>query len=298
MRVLLTGGSGFIGRNLSRHLITEGHTVFCLCRESSIFDFHHTNLHRVPIRDYSEIATKMEEIRPDGVIHLATRFESAHAPEHITDLIYSNIEYGAYLIEAACRYQVPWFLNTGTFWQHYEGACYLPVNFYAATKQAFEDIARYYYSLGKILFVTLCLNDTYGPGDTRRKIFNLWKKISKTGETLAMSPGEQIMDMIYIDDVVSAFLLLCTRLETGQVKNNGKIYYLSAREKYSLRELAQLFETVSGKKLPIIWGKLPYRPRETMYPRCYGEPLPDWNQKVNFQEGIQYFLRGKNGRKS
>lgn len=294
MKILLTGGSGFIGRNLSRCLITEGHTVFCLCRENSIFDFDHTNLHRVPIRDYSEIAAQMEKIRPSGIIHLATHFESSHTPDQIADLIHSNVEYGAYLIEAACRHHVPWFLNTGTFWQHYEGAVYLPVNFYAATKQAFEDIAKYYYSQGKILFVTLCLNDTYGPDDSRRKIFNLWKTISETGETLAMSPGEQLMDVLHIDDVVCAFLLLCNRLEAGKEQNNGEIYYISAKEKYSLKELSQIFEAISGKKLSIEWGKLPYRPRETMNPRCYGKQLPGWNQQVTFREGIQKFFQKQN----
>ena len=292
MKILLTGGSGFIGRNLSRQLIAEGHTVFCLCRTSSVFEFAHPDLHRVPVHDYSEIADKMEEIRPSGIIHLATRFEASHEPGQIADLIHTNIEFGAYLIDAACRCQVRWFLNTGTFWQHYEGMDYLPVNFYAATKQAFEDIAKYYYSQEKILFVTLCLNDTYGPGDTRRKIFNLWKQISETGETLAMSPGEQIMDMLHIDDVVFAFLLLCKRLETGGEQNNGETYYISAAEKYSLKELSRIFEAVSGKKLPIEWGKLPYRPRETMNPRCSGKPLPDWCQKMTFQKGIQNFLTG------
>ena len=52
------------------------------------------------------------------------------------------------------------------------------------------------------------LSDTFGPDDIRPKIFNLWKRISETGESIDMSLGEQLIDVTYIEDVIAAFVRL------------------------------------------------------------------------------------------
>ena len=52
------------------------------------------------------------------------------------------------------------------------------------------------------------LSDTFGPDGIRPKIFNLWKRISETGESIDMSLGEQLIDVTYIEDVIAAFVRL------------------------------------------------------------------------------------------
>ena len=123
------------------------------------------------------------------MVHLATRFLAAHDRHQVRDLIDTNVRFGAELLEAAHHANVRWFLNTGTFWQHFHSDDYAPVNLYAATKQCLDDIGRYYAAACGLRFITLMLNDTYGPDDHRPKLFNLLRTLALTGEALDMSPN-------------------------------------------------------------------------------------------------------------
>ena len=70
--------------------------------------------------------------------------------------------------------------------------------------------------------MTLKLCDTYGPWDTRTTILALFKRIAETGEELAMSPGEQQIDLWHIDDVIAGFRVLIRRL--SEEKEQGEEY--------------------------------------------------------------------------
>ncbi len=195
-------------------------------------------------------------------------------------------------MECAAQAKVKWFINTGTFWQHYEDKKYSPVNLYAATKQAFESIAQFYWETNQIKFCTLKLSDTFGSGDTRQKIFNLWQKIAETGECLEMSPGEQIIDISHIDDIISAFALLAKHLNNNHPEvKNGDIFAVKANERYTLKELAVLFEKATNQKLNINWGGRPYRAREVMEPWKEGKVIPEFSQKKTLKQYIKSTIK-------
>ncbi|MFN8575926.1 MAG: NAD-dependent epimerase/dehydratase family protein [Candidatus Sericytochromatia bacterium] len=225
------------------------------------------------------------ETKIDGVIHLASKFLVNHNTNDINDLINSNILFSTQLLELSCKNNLKWFINTGTFWQHYNNSDYTPVNLYSATKQAFESIAKFYTETYNIRFTTLKLNDTYGANDTRAKIFNLWLKSSNNNETLDMSLGEQLMDIVYIDDVVQAYIELVNWINNTS-NDLESSYYISSGNLISLRKLSILFEESTGKKLNINWGAREYRQREVMKPSCKGAIVPNWEPKISFKEGI------------
>jgi hypothetical protein len=139
-----------------------------------------------------------------------------------------------------------------------------PVNLYAATKQAFEDILSYYVDAHGLKVMTLALFDTYGPGDPRQKLVSLLWKTALSGQELAMSPGEQLIDIVYIDDVLDAFVVAADLL---MEQSEGHLRYgISSGQPIRLIDLAKIFEEASGLTLPISWGGRPYRPREVMKP--------------------------------
>ena len=101
------------------------------------------------------------------------------------------------------------------------------------------------------------------------------------------------MDILYIDDVISGICLLKELLENeAPVISEQKIFYLSAKERHSLRETAEIFEKILGRKLNIEWGGRPYREREVMNPTCTGILLPGWENKFSLEDGISKFLNG------
>ena len=288
MRILVTGATGFIGTNLTRDL-RKKHNLFILGQFEG--DPEKLDLPGIVMSDdIPRLADYMKTNEIEGIIHLASLYLTVHKPEEIKNLVSSNVYFGTAVLEAAsiagC---VKWFLNTGSIWQNYnvKGMDYNPVNLYAATKQAFIDMAKYYTDVFGIRFCTLKLCDTYGPNDTRRKLFMLFKDYSESGEVLKMSPGEQLIDLIYITDIIAGFThlaeLLASDIELGEE------YVLTSGRQIPLKELANLFCEVSGRKLNIEWGGRSYRDREVMVP-WKGIPVPGWKAEVNVKQGILNFL--------
>jgi len=289
MNILITGATGFIGKNIIDQLILE-HNLFVIVKESSELHFRESIKTFLFEENIPELSLWIKEHNIEGVVHLASLFIAQHKAEDIKPLIDSNLYFGTALLEALQGCSIKWFLNTGTIWQNriHDSSEYNPVNLYASTKQAFISIAEYYAQTNSFQFVTLKLCDTYGKNDTRRKIFNLFKQVSESGETLNMSPGDQKMDIVYIDDVVSGFTTLISLLDKKLVTE--KEYVLSSGNRLSLKQLAAIFSEVCGKPLSLVWGELPYRKNEVMIPWCQGETVPTWTPKVDLYTGIKRFI--------
>jgi nucleoside-diphosphate-sugar epimerase len=289
---LVTGASGFIGGHLVSRLAREGWQVHIVIREGSHLpatsEFSHVVKHTHDGTTEGMIRL-VGEAKPDVVFHLASLFLSQHEPKDVEPLVLSNILFGSQLLEAMRVNGVSQIVNTGTSWQHYNNDDYNPVCLYAATKQAFEDILAYYTEATSIKAVTLQLFDTYGPDDPRPKLFHLLAKTANGQEVLAMSPGEQLIDLVYIDDVVDAYLCAIETLDN--LSTGHQVYAVSSGKPLQLRELVSIYEKVVSVKLPIAWRKRSYRPREVMVPWNRGRSLTGWYPKVSLAEGIQRTLK-------
>ena len=279
---LITGATGFVGSHLARRLVKDGWAVHVVVRSTSKLDLIHDIEDAIHFHVYDGTFDSMQvtlaKTRPDTIFHLASLFLSQHQPQDINTLIQSNITFGTHLVEAAVANGCFQFINTGTSWQHYENEDYNPVNLYAATKQAFEDILKYYVEAHGLKAITLKLFDTYGPDDHRPKLINLLKRAAETGESLEMSPGEQLIDLVHVDDVVEAF---CVAQDVVSEKN-GKMfndYGVSSGYSMSLKKIVSGLESVIGKEINVYWGGRPYRKREVMLTWNRFNILPGWITK-------------------
>lgn len=285
---LVTGSTGFVGGHLVRRLVREGWQVHVVSRIGSCLpdapELAHVKNH---IHDGStqSLVECVTHAKPDVVFHLASLFLSQHAVKDIESLIQSNVLFGSQLLEAMKLNGVACFINTGTSWQHFNNEDYNPVCLYAATKQAFEAILEYYVQACDIKAITLKLFDTYGPDDRRPKLFNLLNKAAKTGEPLDMSAGEQLIDLVHIDDVVEAYVLAAQRVLAGKALKH-EIYAVSSGHPLPLRELVELYATVTEQVVPVNWGARPYRYREVMVSWKQGENLPEWMPKISLKTGL------------
>jgi len=291
--ICITGVTGFIGTNLLNVLRADRNlSITAIVRSKDSFQ----KITDKNINCYLDDGNTKSLVdfflrnKFDAVIHLASLFIKDHTSEEIDSLIASNLLFGTRLLEAATISRVNFFINTGTFWQHYNGQAYSPVNLYAATKQAFEVIAQYYRETFSLNFITIYLNDTYGPGDSRRKILNLWSLMTDS-DSIEMSPGNQKINLLHVDDVVSGYVGLIQLINSGEFhKNFSNEYSLKASEEITLRELAEMYEEISGKKLNINWGASSYRVREVMSVWDKGTPIPGWKQKISLAEGLKNFI--------
>ncbi len=293
MKLLISGATGFIGAHLIKRLQKEKHEVVAIVRPSTTrADLPQKIPTYVFNNDVPELIAFMSREKFDGVIHLASLFLAQHKADDLKNLIDSNLFFGTALIEGSTKSNTRWFINTGTFWQHYKNKKYSPVNLYAASKQAFETLAQYYIETTSINFVTIKLSDTFGPGDTRPKIFNLLSKIKASKETLDMSQGEQILDISYIENVIDGYMRMITLLSKKDGDSlRGKSFAISAKKRFTLQELVKVFEKMTGSKLSINWGGRSYRDREVMVPWEKGLPIPGFKPKHSLEDGIRKTLK-------
>lgn len=292
MNILITGATGFIGKNLIKSLEQE-YNIFLLIRETTDLTSA-SNYNYFCFKDnIDELSNYIKKNNITGVVHLASLYVAQHKSDQVKDIILSNVYLGTAIIEASIQAGVDWFINTGTFWQNYihDKEEYCPVNLYAASKQAFADMAKFYTESYPIKFVTLKICDTYGPKDTRRKILNLFKDISITGESLDMSEGNQVLDILFIDDVINGFEKLIDMMKKPNLEIIRDEYVLTSSKKYSLKDLANIFTEITGQNLNINWGKKEYRKREVMIPWERGSKLPNWEPLYTLEEGIKIFMK-------
>lgn len=264
-RILVTGGTGYIGSTLVKQLYNEGFDIFLVTRSPAHSKFNYLPNDNIYVHDgsTSKLVGIVSSIKPDLIIHLAAFFTPQHQLEDLEPLILSNLLFGTQLLEAMSQGGVKYLINTGTHWQHYEGESYNPVNLYAATKQAFETLAKYYQEKDKVRILTIKLIDTYGPFDPRPKVLSLLKKLALSDGVLDMSPGDQELGLLYIDDVIEAYMIGLTMVKELQPGENLRVV-AAPKVSHSLKQVVETFETVIGKKLNIRWGDRPYREREMM----------------------------------
>ncbi len=288
-RALITGAAGFIGGSLVRRLLAEGWEVHALlgrtCRRETLKDVEH----QVTVHNHDgsmdSMLTILQKTRPDVVFHLASLFLADHRPEDVGALIQSNLLLSTQLAEAMTACGISRLVNTGTSWQHYHQAGYRPVNLYAATKQAFEDILAYYHDARSLSCITLELYDNYGPDDPRRKLVQILFDAARSGELLDMSPGEQVLDLLHVDDVVLAFEVAAERLRTVQTPVQESFHV--SGERVTVRDLAVIIARVTGREIRVVWGRRPYRPREVMVPVSAGPSLPGWAPALKLESGLR-----------
>ena len=287
---LVTGSSGFIGSHLVRSLRSAGWCVHTLARPDAARDARAAA--GVQIHPYSgemdDVVQAVRRSKPDVVFHLASLFLAQHTPGQVGPLIESNVLLGTQLLEAMSEAGVRHFINTGTSWQYFHQESFRPVNLYAATKQAFEDVLAFYTDAAGIRAITLSLFDSYGLADPRRKLLRLLMDCLQTKEVLQMSPGDQVIDLVHVDDLCAAFLHAAS-LVTDPVQPAMRSYAISGGERMTLRELVAVLEEVAGTSLHIDWGARPYRPREVMRPGD-GPALPGWEPKVPIRQGLRQLL--------
>ena len=290
MKILVTGATGFIGGHLVRKLLNDQHEIHVLIRPETNHNQIKSTIVHTHLGSTQNMIEIIEDAKPDAVIHLASLFIGEHKSADVEALIKSNVVLSTQLVEAMSVNEVRMLINVGTSWQHYADADYNPVNLYAATKQAFRSVLSFYLETADLRVINLEVFDTFGPNDQREKLFNLLNRLRVTGETISMSPGNQFLDPIYIDDVCDAFLVALDRLQSGRVKRS-ETYSVCSGESIQLKELIKIYENVSKTKLNVDWGGRPYKTREVMHPWSGGVTLPGWSPKVSIEKGIKILLK-------
>ncbi|QCB93134.1 NAD-dependent epimerase/dehydratase family protein [Cellulomonas shaoxiangyii] len=290
-RVLVTGGTGFVGRHLVRSLAADGIEVHVPTRATSARRPAlpaATLLHPLE-RPSVDVAELIARVEPDTVFHLATHFVARHRPAELADMVDSNVTLGTVVAEAAVAAGAR-LVHTTSAWQHHGGAEYDPVSLYAAMKQAFVDVVRYFAEVDGLDAREVCLFDTYGPDDDRHKLVDVLLDGAVTGATLDMSSGTQLVDLTHVSDVVAGLRVAAEH--PGPVRGR---FVLRSGAPVTVRALTDVVRDVTGRPLDVRWGTRPDRPREMREDwRVTSEPW-DWSPELSLEAGLADVWAARDG---
>ena len=255
-RILVTGSSGFIGQKLVSALQNNGLTVatlshsISLCNPSNLLEINvHNQTWEKELLDFS----------PDFVFHLAGKSNYPNSFEEKEELWAANVGFGNKLLDVILKIPKVTFVNFNTSLA-YKGSKLFPYTYYALTKSCFYQTLAFFASQNKIAVFNLILFNVYGNGDTTKRALNYIIDSLGQKEVVAMSPGEQLLDFVHVDDVVSLSLQLLDEKPTNTLED----IYVGTGKGTTLKEATQLIEILSNKKTVIDFGGIPYRMEEKM----------------------------------
>ena len=288
-RALVTGATGFVGRHLCRRLVADGWEVTAVVRDPGSPRVPAGVAAEAPPDDHAGFVDLVRNADPEVCLHLATHFAAEHRPNDVVPMLDANVVLGTRLAEALVDAGGVPLVNTGTAWQHVGGADYDPVSLYAATKQAFTDILRYHAARRGLPVATLTLVDTYGPDDDRAKLVPALLDVGRSGRPLELSDGGQMIDLVHIDDVVGAFVLVIDllRSDRASVAADGTTRWaVSSGRPVTLRDLVSRFSTATCLPIDARWGVRPRRAVEMREPWPSVAPPPGWRPTVDLDHGL------------
>lgn len=291
MKLLITGGTGFVGTTLVPYLYERGYRDIALLvrsREKAGRKFKGLRLTLIS----TESADWTEDVAsyaPNTVIHLAAYFTGCHDLQNVTALVNSNILFTTQLLEALCGTGCAAFINIGTFTEFADGdGEYLPANLYSASKTAVRPIIAYYQSVSHFKWINVIVYSPYGRKNDSKKVIDYLMEAVGSEEPVSFTEGIQVLDFIHVDDMADFFLTLLKKLP--ELSDDYYQFHLGTGEGHTVRKAGEIMEKVWGRKVNAAWGSREYSPYDLMHavaPNQKNIKLLGWKAKLSLEDGIR-----------
>lgn len=295
-RVIVTGATGFVGANLARRLLSEGHEVHLLLRNgytpwriAEIASAVHC--HEVDLGDQEGLRRAFALIQPEWVFHLAVHGAYSSQAD-LQQMVQTNIVGTINLVEAALSAGVAAFVNTGSSSEYglkdhapTENEWLDPNSYYAVTKASATQYCRHIAHRNGLHLPTLRLYSVYGPYEEPTRLIPALVMRGLRGELPPLVDPAVSRDYVYVDDVVEAYLLAATvpNQETGAVYNVGTAVQTS------LREVVGIARRVMDIAAEPVWGSMPNRGWDTTVWVADNRKIQldlGWCPHVTFEAGL------------
>jgi nucleoside-diphosphate-sugar epimerase len=294
----VTGGAGFIGANLVRRLLTEGHDVYVLVRPASdrwrLAEVSGAvTIVELDVRNRDDVMRTIQDVRPEWLFHLAAYGNSAHedSMHRIADVVFGG---AANLMDACGRFGCAAFVNAGSsseygFKAHppSETERLEPNSYYAVCKAAATLLGQHHATRTAMRVVTLRLYSVYGPWEDPARLIPTLIVRGLAQEWPPLVDPTTAHDFIYVDDVVDAFLTAAASARSGWIYNVG------TGIQTSLRQVVE----IASRALPVTmmppWNTMPSRRWDASTwianPDAIAADL-GWTARYDFERGFCLFI--------
>jgi len=279
--ILITGINGFLGSNLAKKLSQNFKIIGLEQNKNNLF-----RLEEADFKIYSIAENSLESIfnenNIDFIIHAATLY--GHDNELSSNIIQTNILLPVRLIEIAKLHKIKAFLNVDSFFNNPVYKYNYLGEYSLSKKNCLEWLIQ---MKSDLKVVNLKIFHLYGPGDNKNK-FVPWiiEQLQQSKPFINLTPGKQLRDFIYVDDVISAFQTVL--LNINFIENKFTSIDIGSGNSVSIEEFVKTAKKIINSPSELIFGAIPYRDGEIMVSKAEIGFLKkcNWTAKISISQGI------------
>jgi len=267
LKLLITGGLGFIGSHLVDSLSKKNHKIKILTKTLSKKNniknsYDKVEIEKIDLTNFKKLGQIIEKFKPDIIIHLAGNTSHTKSFEEPLEDIDSNSKTTLFMLEKirelglSCKFVLgSTFIVIGkpTKLPVTESTPCNPTTIYGTNKLASEHFCKIYHDVYGLDTVIFRITNSYGPREqiisTKNAVNFLIYEASNRKEISIYNKGKFFRDFIYIDDVVSGINVI---LKKGK---SGELYWISSGKKTWFYEFANILEKNTNCK--VVYPKTP-----------------------------------------
>ena len=303
MKVLVTGGAGFVGTNLIKRLLSDGCEVFAIDNYSTGFreneqegchyyyeDVSNKYFWCLSNKDECEVTCDCEIEKPDLIFHLAALARIQPSFKNPQGVFENNVLGTQNVLNYARDKNIP-VVYAGSSTAHGDHFA----NPYSFTKRQGELLCEMYNKVFKLPTVTTRFYNVYGEHQILEgayaAVIGIFEKQYGDGKTLTVTgDGEQRRDFTHVEDIVDGLVRCGNTLVTDNYYTiSGKTFELGRGVNYSINEITEMFGQEEVEYIPARPGEM----RVTLCESVEARELLGWNPTIDIKDYIEDLV-GKN----
>ena len=265
MRVLITGGTGFVGSHLCDQLLKDGHNITLLARNENkkhnvIHNLDKIQLEYVDVTNFKQLENSIEKNNPEVIFHLAG--ETSHKKSFDNPVYDVDVNTKSTLciletlrkINSKCKFILgSTFIVVGRSAKlpvTEETICN-PTTVYGTNRLSSEHFSKIYHDVYGLDTIVFRITNSFGPREqsetpTKNALNFLINKAFKGEEVTIYNKGQFFRDVIYISDVISALKIL---MHKGK---SGNLYWISSYKKTWFYEIGNWLNELTNAKIKYV----------------------------------------------
>jgi len=301
MRIVITGGLGFVGSHLANYLIKKNHQVVIFTKSLKKYKNikgieNSIKIEKIDISNFNKLEKLVKKHNPSAIVHLAGETSHSKSFENSFENINSNIKSTLCLLEVIRKNKLKCQLVLGSTFVVVGKPLTLPVDensscnpttLYGVNRLTSEHYCKIYHDVYGIKTKIFRITNSYGPNEQvipKKNAVNFLIHQGFQGKLITLyDEGKFFRDLIYISDVVEGIYKILTK------GNFGEVYWISSNKKTWFYQLGKLLETYSRGKIKYVKSPKYTKKVDVGNFIVKNSKLKrlGWKQKISLEEGIK-----------